>query len=267
LKKQAVVFVWGLLIFFGCAGTGPQKDTLQFVSVEEELALGKSLSMQATQQLDLIRNQKVNEFFNALAKEIGSQSDWDGLLYFVHIVNDPHLNHFSLPGGHIYIFRGLVEFASSTSEIASIVAHEIAHLASRDGVDRVAIKYAYAFAAQSVLGEIDEIPQQIISNLYSDGSILDYTNDDEFFADQRCIKYLWKTNYDPNGFATILEKLRTVQNENPESILLLQSTHPPISDRFKKAFSQIRKTPRKNSLRKDTPEFKEILSILGQIPH
>ena len=218
MKKRLAFLLLGLTFLFGCAGTGPKRETLQFVSVEEELDLGKSLSVQASQQLNLIRNQKVNEFFNALAKEIGLQSDWDGLEYFVHIVNDPHLNHFSLPGGHIYLFRGLVEFASTTSEISSIVAHEIAHLANRHGVDRMAIIYAYAFAAQSVLGEIDEIPQQIISNLYSDGTILDYTEEDEFIADERCIKYLWKANYDPNGFSSMLEKLRTVQEENPESI-------------------------------------------------
>lgn len=261
-----MTFLWGLMFFFACAGSGPQRDTLQFVSVDEELALGQTLSIQASQQLQLVRNQKINEFFSTLAKEIGSQSDWDGLDYFVHIVNDPHLNHFSLPGGHIYIFRGMVEFASTTSEIASIVSHEIAHLASRDGVDRVAIKYAYAFAAQSVLGEIDEIPQQIISNLYSDGTILDYTEDDEFFADKRCIKYLWKANYDPNGLLTMLEKLRATEEENPEAIILLQSTHPPLSNRYKKAASQIRVAPRKKNMRTDTPEFKEILSILNQIP-
>ena len=53
----------------------------------------------------------------------------------------------------------------------------------RDGVDRVAVKYAYAFAAQTVVGEIPEIPETIISSLYSEGSILDYSEDAEFSAD------------------------------------------------------------------------------------
>ena len=263
--KRLLLLTLGLLIF-SCAGTKQQRNTLTFVSVDEELKLGQSLSMQASQQLNLIRNTSVNEFFNNLAAEIGAQSDWDGLTYQVHIVNDAHLDHFSLPGGHIYIFRGLVEKAENTAEIAAIIAHEIAHLASRDGVDRVAIKYAYAFAAQSVVGEIPEIPQTIISSLYSDGTILDYSEDAEYSADEKAIKYTWKANYNPNGLLTLLEKLRIIQEENPESLLLLQSTHPSLSNRYKKANIHIRKTPIKRTLITETPEFQEMKITLQEIP-
>lgn len=264
--KHLAWIVLGITLVLGCASTGPQRDTLQFVSVEEELSLGSSLSLQASKQLNLIRNQQINAYLNQLATEIGAQSDWDGLTYKVYLVNDSHLNHFSLPGGHVYLFRGIVEMAENTSEVAAIIAHEIAHLASRDGVDRVAVKYAYAFAAQSVLGEIEEIPQQIISNLYSDGTILDYSEEDEYFADERCVKYLWKANYDPEALVTMLEKLRKSQEENPESVLLLQSTHPPISKRYKAVVNNIRRTPRKRSIRTNTPEFDTIKATLSQIP-
>jgi beta-barrel assembly-enhancing protease len=264
--KRLLLLALGLLFVFSCAGTKQQRNTLTFVSVDEELALGQSLSIQASQQLNLIRNRSVNEFFNNIAAEIGAQSDWDGLTYQVHIVNDAHLNHFSLPGGHIYIFRGLVDMAENTAEISSIIAHEIAHLASRDGVDRVAIKYAYAFAAQSVVGEIPEIPQTIISSLYSEGTILDYTENVEFSADERAVKYTWRANYNPNGLLSILEKLRRVQEQNPESLLLLQSTHPSISNRYKKANTHIRKTPTKRTLLTETPEFGEMKTVLQKIP-
>lgn len=261
-------FLFIISFFIGCAGIrGQKKDTLQFVSVDEELALGKKLAVQAAKQIKLVRNQEVTQFFDKIAQEIGAQSDWSGLDYKVYVVNEPDLNHFSLPGGSIYIFRGLVEIADNGSEIAMIISHEVAHLAARDGVERVAKKYTYAFAAQNVVGGIPEIPYQVISNLYSSGTILDYPEDAEYFADKRCIKYAWKANYDTDGLLDILEKLRAVQETNPQLVALLQTTHPPISNRYKRVKMELAQTPRKSTLRKDLPGFKHIKEILQKTPH
>ncbi|NOY57921.1 MAG: M48 family metalloprotease [Calditrichaeota bacterium] len=272
MKRRIKPIGVGLFLFItsllaGCAGTREQEeDTLQFVSIDEELSLGKKLTEQAGKQLPLIRNPEVTQFFDKIAREIGAQSDWTGLDYKVYIVNEPDLDHFSLPGGSIYIFRGLIGIADNASEIAMIIAHEVAHLASRDAVQRVAKKYTYAFAAQEVVGDIPEIAYQIISSLYSSGSILDYPEDAEYFADQRAIKYAWKANYDPEALAEILEKLRDVEETDPKLVALLLTTHPPTSNRYKKVKMELAQTPRKSTLRKDLPEFQHIKEILQKIP-
>jgi len=268
--KQPGVFYIGILLtiafFLACAGNKPKTNRLTFVSEEEELRLGNELSTQVQKQLRIIRNQEISAFFNQIAKEIAAQSDWTALPYKVYIVNEPDYNHFSLPGGSIFIFRGLIELANNASEIALIIAHEIAHLSARDGVDRLAEKYAFAFAAQSVIGENPEIAYQIVSNLYSDGTILDYPREKEYLADQRAIKYAWKANYDPNGLLDIMEKLRAAQETEPQKVTLLNLTHPSIVSRYKRARVEISKAPHKSSLRKDLPEFKNIKNLLSRIP-
>ena len=261
-----VALVSGILFFLACAGSG-SRGKLSFVSIDEEVALGKALAAQSTKQLKLIRNQAVTQFFNQIAAEIGAQSDWSGLTYTVNIVNEPDLNHFSLPGGNIYLFRGLIDSAAITSEIALIIAHEIAHIAARDGVQRMGVKYAYAFAAQSVVGANPEIAYQIISQLYSEGTILDYPKDHEFNADKKAIKYAWKANYDPDGLLNILEKLRTIQTTAPEKVSLLLLTHPSTAVRYKRAHMEIADVPRKSSLRSDLPEFQTIKQTLNRIPY
>ena len=271
LKRNSIVLLFGIMavgLLLSCGGSQKtvRKDTLKFVSVEEELALGKALRAQAFKQIKLVRNHQITDFLNGIARELGAQSDWKGLDYSVYVVNDANLNHFSLPGGSIFIFRGLLEVAENAAEVAMIIAHEVAHLSSRDGVDRVASKYAYAFAAQSVVGEIPEIPAQIITNLYSEGTILDYAEEDEYFADKRAVKYAWRANYDPSALLTMLEKLRAAEKTNPRLVRLLQATHPPITSRYKRVRIEIEKMPRKRSLRLDLPEFKKIKETLEKIP-
>lgn len=264
LVSVAMLFLFALLI--ACAGHAPQINKLAFVSEEEELSLGKRLQVQAIKQLKIIRNQEISSFFNRIAEDIGAQSDWKALPYRVFIVNEPDLNHFSLPGGSIFIFRGIIDISDTASEVALIIAHEIAHLVARDGVERLSAKYAFAFAAQSVIGENPEIPYQIVSNLYSDGTILDYPEENEYLADERAIKYAWKANYDPSGLLTIMEKIRDAQEADPEKVALLELTHPSIVKRYKRARVEVMEAPYKTSLRKDLPDFKNIKSLLSRIP-
>ncbi len=266
---RGILFVGMLFLFaiiISCASHSPQTNKLAFVSEEEELSLGKRLQVQAVKQLKIIRNQEISSFFNKIAADIGAQSDWKALPYQVFIVNEPDLNHFSLPGGSIFVFRGIIDISDTASEVALIIAHEIAHLVARDGVDRLSAKYAFAFAAQSVIGENPEIPYQIISNLYSDGTILDYPEKNEYLADERAIKYAWKANYDPSALLTIMEKIRDTQEVDPEKVALLNLTHPSIVKRYKRARVEVMEAPYKTSLRKDLPDFKNIKNLLSRIP-
>ena len=254
------------VLFLCCHSAQKKTGTLAFISVDEELELSKSLSFEASRQLKLLRNQTVLNYFNQIGREIGLQSDWNGLTYTVNILNEPDLNHFSLPGGKIFIYRGIIDSSETASEVALIIAHEIAHIAARNGVHRVAQKYGYAFAAQSLIGEIPEIASQIISQLYSEGSILDYPADDEYLADQKAIKYAWKANYDPSGLLQILKKIRETESTSREKTLLLNKTHPSTSSRYKKARMEVIRAPQKDSLRKNLDDFILIKELMQKIP-
>lgn len=261
-----LIFVFLLLILLINCGGRKSIGKLTFVAIEEELALGKEFSVQGAQRLRLIRNQTITHFFSQLAEEIGAYADWDSLQYKVFIVNEPDINHFSLPGGNIYLFRGLIEASDTASEVALIVAHEMAHLSMRDGVERLASKYGYAFAAQSVIGNNPEIPAQIISNLFSKDTILDYPPSAEFRADSKAIKYAWKANYDPSGLMDILRKVRKFEAENPERVSLLLLTHTRTTSRFRNLNNELSSVPYKSSLRKDLPEFQTVKELLAKIP-
>jgi beta-barrel assembly-enhancing protease len=222
--------------------------------------------LEASKQLKLLRNQMILGYLNQMGQEIGLQSDWNGLTYTVHVINEPALDHFSFPGGYIFIYRGIIDSSKSASEVALVIAHEIAHIANRDGIHRVAQKYGYAFSAQSLIGQNPEIASQIVSQLYSEGTILDYPTSEEYNADQKAIKYAWKANYDPSGILELLAMIRTTESKSASKTTLLRKTHPSTNSRYKKARAEIRHAPFKSTLRKDTQEFVQIKDIIKNIP-
>jgi beta-barrel assembly-enhancing protease len=265
MKKLITLFCISLLLM-ECAGNR-NAGKLSFISIQEELNMGQEFAAQAAQKLKIIRNQQISDYFTEIGKAIGSQSDWSGLVYKIYIVNSPDVNHFSLPGGNIYIFRGLIEASDSLDEVALAIAHEIGHICSRDGVERLAAKYGYAFAAQSVVGSNPEIPGQIVDNLYRAGTILDYSKESEYRADLQAIKFAQKAGYDAHGWLLFLQTLKELQVKNSAKLNLLLTTHPSITARLRRVRKELQKTPQMQQLVRNTPQYQKIKTLLQRIPY
>lgn len=244
-----------------------QTGKLLFVSIEEETALGQEVAVQAGERLNLLRNQEVARYLDGIAAAIGAQSQWSGLTYTVEVINEPDLNHFSLPGGRIFIFRGLLEVLASRDQVAAVVAHEIAHIAARDGVERLAGKYGWAVAAQSVVGRNPEIARQLISNLYTKDTILDYPKPVERAADRKCATYLAKAGFDPMGLTEMLTALRTAEGQHPALVALLRRTHASASSRYHHVIKDVRLLQKPALTADSGPEFTRIRDILSRIPY
>ncbi|HNW58128.1 MAG TPA: M48 family metalloprotease [bacterium] len=240
---------------------------LAFVSIEEEMALGREISVQSGQVLQTLRNQEVGRYLNGLAAEIGLQSHWSGLTYTVHVINAPDLNHFSLPGGQIFLYRGLIETLGNSDQVAAVIAHEIAHVAARDGVERLAAKYGWAVAAQSVIGQNPEIARQLLMTLYTKDTILDYPKPVEREADRKCATYLEKANFDPNGLLEMLRVLRQAESGHAALVRLLRKTHASASSRYRHVSNEVKllASPAVNA--HPQADFLQIKAILAKIPY
>jgi beta-barrel assembly-enhancing protease len=256
------------LCLFSCAGTDSrQTGQIQFVTIDEELELGEELASFSVQHLNIIRNRSINRFLSGLAYQIGQVSHWRGMRFTIFVINEPDVNHFSLPGGNIYLFRGLLETTSSAEEVAAILAHEIAHLAMRDGVSRLAEKYGYSFAAQQIIGDNPEIAEHIIRSLYKQDTILDYPAEQEFLADQNAVDYLQAASLDAGGLYSIVKKIEVLQNNNSPQITLLSSTHPAAKLRLDKIRKFLPKKQPDIAAPLDSTEFYKMEELLARMPH
>ncbi|HOT95679.1 MAG TPA: M48 family metalloprotease [bacterium] len=255
-----------LLLATGCAGSR-KSGTLAFVSIEEEIALGKEVSVQAGQVLKTVRNQEVLHYLDRLAAEIGLQSHWSGLTYSVQVVNEPDLNHFSLPGGEIFLYRGMIESLGSSDQVAAVLAHEIAHIAARDGIERLAAKYGWAVAAQSMIGQNPEIARQLLLTLYTKDSILDYPKPVEREADRKCTTYLEKANFDPKGALEMLRILRQAESRHPSLVRLLRRTHASASSRYRHVYNDVKSLNSPDINTHPLADFLQVKEILAKIPY
>ena len=107
-------------------------------STQQEVQMGAEYAQQINQQLPLIRDAEANRYITVLGDSLARLADNRGLDWHFHIVDDPSINAFAVPGGYIYVNKGLIERTANLSELAGVLAHEIAHVTRRHSMDQMA---------------------------------------------------------------------------------------------------------------------------------
>ncbi len=100
------------------------------ISEEKEIAIGKQYAAEIDKSAKLIKDPVINEYVNRVAQNVARSSDLKVPLT-VKVIDSPEINAFALPGGFLYVNRGLVQAASEEDQLAGVIAHEIAHVAAR----------------------------------------------------------------------------------------------------------------------------------------
>jgi predicted Zn-dependent protease len=107
------------------------------VSTQQEVQLGGEYAAQLAQELPLIRDGQVVQYINQLGRSIAQRADPRGIQYTFYVVNAPEVNAFAVPGGYIYVNRGLIERTDNMSELAGVLAHENGHVVHRHSIDQM----------------------------------------------------------------------------------------------------------------------------------
>src|SRR5262249_42030288 len=111
------------------------KGSINFVSLEKEIALGRELARQVEQDSTLVKDLPTNEYVNRVAQRIVRNSD-SKVPFTVKGIDSDEINAFALPGGFFYVNSGLILAADDEAELAGVMAHEIAHVAARHGTEQ-----------------------------------------------------------------------------------------------------------------------------------
>jgi Zn-dependent protease with chaperone function len=190
-----------------------------------------------------IEDKAIQQYVNDLAQKIAKNSDLKVPLH-VSVLQSREINAFALPGGYLFIERGLLEAADDESELAGVIAHEIAHDAARHSnklMKRATIASIFYQAAQVaaiiLTGGIAGIGlyYAIQYGFYGLGLVLNLkllgvSRDYELEADQLGIQYAWKAGYDPSGFVRFFDKMAT--KEGYVNSVSWFRTHPPFYQRM-----------------------------------
>lgn len=246
------------LFLAGCATTGVNQGDLNLVSLEEEWQLGQQLEQDISRQMTLVNDRTALAYINEIGQRIVNQTELRNVPWEFHIVRDDAINAFNIPGGHVYINTGLIAAADNVSELAGVMAHEIVHGVSRHGTERLTKSYGLSALAGVVLGDNPAVYQQLLAQVAAGGAVAKFSRNDEREADRLGVRYMYEAGYNPEGMASMFEKLFSQRKRQPSSVEQFFSTHPVTSSRIRDVRRQAAALPNKRGLITRDSQFQTI---------
>lgn len=219
---------------------------------DAEVRMGREAAQEIERTLRLVTDPVLVERVNRIGQEIAAVANASEIAitwgipkksqfqYTFKVVDDKDVNAFSLPGGFIYVNKGLLDYVQSDHELAAVLAHEIAHAAHhhllRLGQENEKINRRVTLPTLLVM-VLSGAPARDLSNvmmgvqLYQIAKLNGYTQEAEMDADRAAILYLMQTKYNPVGMLTFMERLARDESRRPERQLGIFRTHPPSRER------------------------------------
>jgi predicted Zn-dependent protease len=248
------------LLFTACA-----------ISTQQEVEIGAQYSQQINAQLPIVRDPEVNRYINVLGDSLAHVADARGLSWRFFIVDSKEVNAFAVPGGYVYVNRGLIERASRMNMLAGVLGHEIGHVTRRHSVKQMqAAQRANAgLTLTCILTRICE-SQAAGAAIQIGGSALfaKFSRDDERQADEEGVATLVRAGIDPRGIPTMFRVLLDERKRSPGGVDAWFSTHPLEEDRIQETEAQIARynTATIRSLTVDTPGYQSFRQRLLSLP-
>jgi beta-barrel assembly-enhancing protease len=241
------------------------------VSQQQEVQLGNDYAAQIATQLPLIKDPTVVNYISALGNSLARVSDTRGLAWHFSVVDSKEVNAFAVPGGWIYVNRGLIERAQNMSQVAGVLGHEIAHVTRRHSVQQMQQAQG-ANVGVTLLCTLTKAcasgATQTAINLGGTALFAKFSRSDEQQADEEGVKTAIKARIDPSGIPGMFEILLAERKSNPSAVDAFFATHPLEQDRITATRAQIASYPaaQVQGLAKDTPDFQAFKRRLMSLP-
>ena len=255
---SALTLIAPLLFAAACStnpATGEQSFTA-FMSETDELRVGAEEHPKILKEMGgTYKNPTIQTYVDWVGEKLAKASDRPDLKFTFTVLNDANINAFALPGGYVYITRGLIALAENEAEMAGVLAHEIGHVTARHSAQRYSAAMAtnLGLIGASILGSVFGVPGDLNRLAGQVGQIYlqSYSREQELEADMLAVRYMSKAGYDSRTLETffrkmaqhtsITQRVRGRPDEDPAGNIM--STHPRTSDRIAQAITLARVPP------------------------
>jgi MAF protein len=243
LKRSGIkIFIFYFLAFVsylsvsGCSTeynivTGEQES--YYYSTDKEVKMGRSMAKQVEKEYKAAEDPLMQHRVEVIGRKIAAVSDRKDIDYHFMVLDEEDVNAVSLPGGYIYVNKGLVEKVDNDDELAGVLAHEVGHIVARHSVKKLQALQGYSIlrilvAAAPQSGEVGSASDAAFTEL-----LLGYSREDELLADQLGARYAKLAGYDPYAMLTFLKKLQEINKRAPLQPKSYFKTHPYVPDRVR----------------------------------
>jgi predicted Zn-dependent protease len=242
------------------------------VSQQQEVAMGADYAQQVERQLPLVRDPEIVTYINVLGDSLARVTDDRSLQWHFAVVNSRILNAFALPGGYIFINRGIIERATTLAEVAGVLGHEIGHVTRRHSIRQM--QKAQGMSVGMTLGCIltnvcnSGAAQSGLIDVAAAGVFAKFSRDDEAESDAEAVKTLVRAGIDPNGIPAMFRILLDERKERPQGVEGFFLSHPLEEDRIAATQLMIKQYDAEilRGLTKDTPNFQAFRRRLMSLP-
>lgn len=236
-------------------------------SLESEIRMGRGYAQQVESSVKLVQDPVVTEYVNRIGQNLVRNSDAQ-VPFTIKVIDSDEVNAFALPGGFFYVNSGLILAADEESELAGVMAHEIAHVAARHATRQM---------TRSQWANIGTIPLIFIGGgigyavqaavgLGLPLTFLSFSRSFEQEADYLGLQYMYKSGYDPQAFVSFFEKVQAREKKKPGTLAKAFSTHPQTPDRIEKSQEEIaRILPARVQYVVSTSEFDDVKARLASL--
>lgn len=242
MKSRSLMVSLVLLLALGTVGCGSGGiGSGSSVSLEQEWQIGEQMAAQVAQQVQLNNDPQLNAYVRSVGERIHAQTPMAQLPFHFYVVNDPAVNAFSLPGGHVYVNSGLIQQADTVDMLAGVMAHEISHNVARHVVKKIEQEQTIGVIGSILLGQNPGQLQTILANIIAGGALARFSRADEKEADDLGLGYMTKAGYNPEGMLKMFQKLLSLEKGSPSAVEKFFLDHPLTQDRINDISNRIKK--------------------------
>ncbi len=245
---------------------------LNLLTDEDEIALGHQFAVEFEKEEAVISNTLTDRYLGKMVATLAAQSQRPTLPYSIKLINSHVPNALSLPGGFLYVNRGLIEMIASEDELAAALSHEIGHVVARHVVNKLLM----AFAAQSVLkpvldnlNEKNGVIEKIILKFGGAAAMLaslHFSRRDESETDLLGFYDMLRAGWDPNGFLKLFAQLDALEKSSNGTPIPFLSDHPPTPEREEAIRNELKQASVPAGAATDSVKFQVFKSAMQLLP-
>ncbi len=241
------------------------------ISTQQEVQLGATYATQIDTQLPMIRDAQAESYVTALGNQLAAVTDTRSLDWHFAIVDSKEVNAFAVPGGWVYVNRGLIARAETMDQLAGVLAHEIGHVTLRHTVQQMqqSDQVNGGLVALCTLTNVcDSGAGQAAISVGGSALFAKFSRQDEAEADAEAVKTTIKAGIDPHGVPAMFQILLDERKTNPTAVDAFFATHPLEESRITATNAEIAtySATQLRNLTVDTDAFQQFKRRLASLP-
>ena len=241
------------------------------ISDEQEVAFGRENAQKINEALPLVTDPQANAYLTELGRAIASRTSRSGLEWHFAIVNSDDVNAFALPGGYIYVNRGLVDRADRLEHLAGVLGHEIGHVVERHSVEQMK-KTTGANVVVTLICVVTSLCEsglsQVAINVAGTAILARYSRADEIEADSQAVANVVNAGIHPSGVPEFFQTLMRERSRNPSMFENFLASHPVEESRvdYTQRLIASYDQERLSQLVSDDPPYQDFRALLRALP-